>query len=217
MQGSQQTYQANEQVAAQPDRRQAQPEQRRWRPRQVPGLVAGLGMVGAILAVVSVLWIVFGDQAMESMKEVPAYLQDGTLVAIAIAIAVLCIVIAVAAMVVIYTRPTAFKVRQELIRSLIQLRLLDDDMTMWKGMFSVAPKGRYNRKAQCYSISFMLHNVNAKEQELMDLSQAIAGFARSRDCSIEMHPENRFYNFKLHLWYSRDSYAETLDEINPWR
>ena len=113
------------------------------------------------------------------------------------------------------TPPPVWRVKQELIRALGDMGLLElNNMDMWKGKFAVSPIGTWNKQAKCFTVPFLLRNVNATEDKFKTMEKSIAGFARSLDCSIEQDNSKRLYNFKLILWY--DNPYANIDNINPF-
>lgn len=114
----------------------------------------------------------------------------------------------------IKTPPATYRVKNELIRTLSQFGLLDiNDTSHWKGMFAVAPVGRFNREAQSFTLPFLLRHANAK-QSFEKMGDAISGFARCHSAEVAEDNSRRMYNCKLILWYTDNPYGEvTMDDL----
>ena len=112
------------------------------------------------------------------------------------------------------TPPATWKVKNELVRTLSQYGLLDiNDTTHWKGMFAVAPVGRYNRQAKSFTLPFLLRHAHAKES-FEQMGNAISGFARCQSAEVLEDNSRRLYNCKLVLWYTDNPYGEiSMDDM----
>lgn len=108
----------------------------------------------------------------------------------------------------IKTPPAAFRVKNELVRTLSQFGLVDIHNTNnWKGMFAVSPVGKFNKNAQSYTISFLLRHANAR-QALEKIEDAISGFARCQSAEIKEDNSKKLWNYQLILWYTDNPYGE---------
>lgn len=113
--------------------------------------------------------------------------------------------------------PSKRRVQNELTRCLIQLGLLDGNNTQkWKGMFSVAPIGRWDTKTKRFSLPFLLRHAKATDRQFETIEQSIASFAGCRDVAVEIDNTNRIWNMRLDLWYGDDPYEESLSHDAPW-
>lgn len=106
------------------------------------------------------------------------------------------------------TPPAAWRVKNELVRTLSQYGLLDTNNTdTWKGMFAVSPIGKYDKNAKMFTLPFLLRHANAKER-FEQIGDSISGFARCLSAEVLEDNSKRLYNCKLVLWYTDNPYGE---------
>ena len=116
--------------------------------------------------------------------------------------------------------PPSWKIKQELALALISLGLLPRDRGRWKGVYWVAPFGKYDFRAKRYTLLFNVKNVKATERKLEKIEGGTAGFAHSQYVAIE-HARiewmgNRRECMKLVIWYGTTPYGRNLDKGVPW-
>lgn len=190
-------------------------EAKRWKPKLFSNyalIIGGAGVIFITLAAISLLLSKF------DLSSLPDYLKtlftnDGSFFLLG------GVLLLIAGLIETFSRlrtpPPTWRVREELIRAMGDLGLLElNDKARWQGKFSVAPIGKYNKHAKCFTVPFLLRNVNATEDKFKSMEKSIAGFARSVDCTIEQDNTKKFYNFRLVLWYANP--YENIDEINPF-
>lgn len=202
----------------------AKKELNRWKPK----LVSPVTTAWALLA--GVMWIAVALLLVSSMTEsslgdlLKKYMEPylGFVSAVALPLAVAFTVAAVVSEVVSQLRvpPPRFRVVDQLTRALGDLGLLDlDHKDRWRGMYWVAPVGRWDRKTKAYSLLFDINTVKATPELFQQkLLEAIAGFRGVQDVTIEPWKTKRGMRrcFKLTLWYGTNPYEKTLDEMKPW-
>lgn len=188
---------------------------KQWKPKLVSTysvVVGGLGIISLALFAISTL---LEGMSLDAIPEFLLPLFQAKATCLVVGIVLIVIAIAIEAVSRLRTPPPTWRVKEELIRAMGDMGLLElNNMDRWQGKFAVAPVGRYNRQAKCFTVPFLLRNVNATEDKFKSMEKSIAGFARSLDCSIEQDNSRRLYNFKLVLWYD-DPYSN-IDNINPF-
>lgn len=188
---------------------------KQWKPKLVSTYTALVGGLGLIALALFFLAQLLGNL---ELKSIPDYLlpifeaQPQLFIA---GTALILVAVGIEAFSRLRTPPPTWRVKEELIRAMGDMGLLElNNMERWNGKFAVAPVGRWNRQAKCFTVSFLMRNVNATEDKFKTMEKSIAGFARSLDCSIEQDNSKRLYNFRLILWYA-DPYSN-IDNINPF-
>lgn len=188
---------------------------RQWKPKLVSNysaLVGGLGLIALALFLIAYL---LKKLELTSIPEFAQPVFDNQSTFLLAGIALIIVAIIGEAISRLRTPPPTWRVKEELIRACGDMGLLElNNMERWQGKFSVSPVGRWNRQAKCFTVPFLLRNVNATEEKFQTMEKSIAGFARSLDCNIELDNSKKLYNFKLILWYG-DPYSN-LEEINPF-
>jgi len=116
--------------------------------------------------------------------------------------------------------PPTWRVRQELISTLIALNLLPRDQTKWHGMLWVAPLGHYDFKTKRYTLLFDIRNPKATEKRFEKIGGGIAGFAHSQDVAIEHARIKRMGNrrecMRLIVWYGQSPFSSNEQYGSPW-
>lgn len=180
-----------------------------YKPRFVSYFTMVFGFLGAASLLVFGIIKLFGEiLQFESLNALMApYIAYETTFLVA---GIILVILALASEIRSRTKtpPATWKVKNELIRTLSQYGLLDiNDTTHWKGMFAVAPVGRYNRTAQSFTLPFLLRHAHAKES-FEKMGDAISGFARCYSAEVLEDNSRRLYNCKLVLWYTDNPYGE---------
>lgn len=188
---------------------------RQWKPKLVSTYTALVGGLGLITLTLFVLVELLGSLELKSIPDYLLPIFDAQAQLLIAGILLILAAIGIEAFSRLRTPPPTWRVKEELIRAMGDMGLLELNNTeRWQGRFSVAPLGHWNRQAKCFTVPFLLRNVNATEDKFKTMEKSIAGFARSLDCSIEQDNSKRLWNFKLVLWYD-DPYS-TIDTINPF-
>lgn len=187
-----------------------------WKPQLVSNATILFGGAGAICLALALLSLFMQRQSMSYLHESFALLFSNMHLLTIVGISLIILAGASEAISRLRTPPPVWRVRQELIRALGDLGLLELNNTeLWQGKFAVCPVGKWNRQARCFTVPFLLRNVNATEEKFASIEKSIAGFSRSLDCSIEQDNSKRLYNFKLTLWYTPNPY-QRVENLNPF-
>lgn len=188
---------------------------KQWKPKLVSNYTAVFGGLGLIALALFFIAQLLGQLELKTTPTFanPLFLNQYLILGFGIFLIVIAVIGEAVSR--LRTPPPTWRVKEELIRAMGDMGLLElNNMDRWQGKFAVCPVGRYNRQAKCFTVPFLLRNVNATEDKFKTMEKSIAGFARSLDCSIEQDNSRRLYNFKLVLWYD-DPYSN-IDNINPF-
>lgn len=203
----------------------AKKELNRWKPKLVSPVTTAWALLAGVMWM-AVAWLLVSsvtESALVGLVEEYAEPYLGFVSALALPLAVTFTFAAVVSEAVSQFRvpPPRFRVVDQLTRALGDLGLLDlDHKDRWRGMYWVAPIGRWNRKAKTFSVLFDINTVKATPEIFnQKLMEAIAGFRGVQEVSIEHWRTKRGKRrcFRLTLWYDIDSRIKTADELNPWK
>lgn len=103
--------------------------------------------------------------------------------------------------------PPVWRVKNELTAALVDVGILNPyDVESWRGVYHVAPFGKFNWGARSFELLFDVASVKANDERLKMLQEnlPIAGFHRAQEVVIEHYKTakgNRLC-FKLTVWYS---------------
>lgn len=188
------------------------PDFKPYKPRYVSPVTVFLGAIGGMcLTVYALLRLLTEAVPIQSIVDLFKGYTGYELPLLIVGIVSLVLAIASEIRSRTKTPPAAWRVKNELIRSLQQYGLLDRDTSQWKGMFAVAPTGRYNRESMSFTLPFLLRHVNA-QQFFDSIGDSLTGFARCQMAEVVSDNSRRLYNAKLILWYTDNPYGETTIE-----
>lgn len=184
-----------------------------YKPRYISYVTIFLGAAGALFMIAhAIAWLFAEEIHIEPLQPYLAMVPRPALLFSGIGLLVTAMLAEVNSR--MKTPPATWRVKNELIRTLAQNGLLDIyDVSTWKGMFAVAPVGRYNREAQSFTIPFLLRHANAR-QFFDKIGDSISGFARCQSAVVEEDNSKRLYNCKLILWYTDNPYGEVSLETD---
>lgn len=168
----------------------------------VIGLMAGSMAIFSLLVGINGWPHAFGLWPLSFVKDVISYQWNPV-------IFLFFTVLAVVTEVFSYLRfpPPTWRVKDELTAALVDVGILNPyDVDSWKGMYRVAPIGKFNWNAKSFELLFDVATVKANDERLKMLQEnlPIAGFHRAQEVAIEHHKTSKGNRvcFKLIIWYS---------------
>ncbi len=193
-----------------------------WKPKLCSNYTVIFTCIACIFLAAFIFTMAFSDSAVVEalyVYVINPYLFANNYLLLVISIVLFALAGSIEAVSRLRVPPPNWRVKQELIRALIDMGVLSRDRQLWQGMFWIAPVGKYNSKSKCYEIPFDVRSVKLTEEKVKNLEEGIAGFAHSQSATIEhvylKHLSNRRECMKLCLWYTQDPF-QSVEQMKPW-